>query len=126
MPHCLPINTQLLQYATSIKHLHLAHCRIGSDGAASIAQALANSSLQTLNLRSVFDFLSSSVELTVLLYSNNHIANQGAVVLGKALRRNKTLRGLSLWDNDICAGGAAGLAKGLEGNTFLHWLGVGK
>ena len=76
MPHCLPINTQLLQYATSIKHLHLAHCRIGSDGAASIAQALANSSLQTLNLRSVFDFLSSSVELTVLLYSNNHIANQ--------------------------------------------------
>ena len=45
-------------------------------------------------------------------------------MLGKALRRNKTLRGLSLWDNDIRAGGAAGLAKGLEGNTSLHWLGV--
>lgn len=56
--------------------------------------------------------------------SNNHIADRGAILLGKALKKNRSLKGLSLWSNDISAVGGVGLARGLEVNTTLRWLGV--
>ncbi len=54
----------------------------------------------------------------------NGLADQGAILIGKALGANQTLEELNLTANRIHDLGVLGIAKGLERNDTLHTLQV--
>jgi len=56
--------------------------------------------------------------------SHNQISDGAAERFGHALQNNHILQGLLLWKNNIFHTGAEHIAKGLEVNATLQWLGV--
>lgn len=78
-----------------------------SDGAAPLAELLANRTLRELNLYM------------------NELGDAGATVLSKALKGDRTLRSLDLGGNAVGPDGARALADALSGNRTLHSLELG-
>ena len=124
----------LMGYRTRATRLLLDKNRIGHDGVAAIAAALAfNSRLQELaldinNIRdkgamAIAESLKTNTTLQFLSLSKNNIGDEGAKAIAEALKSNLTLQYLSLEKNHICNAGAKAIAEALrEKNSALRQL----
>lgn len=110
--------------------------RIGTEGAAAIANALrSNTSLESLSLRNneigsqgaaaLSDALQHNSTLRRLDLSCNLIRNTGVIKIAKALSKNSTLKSLDVHDNEIDDGGGRALAEMLSVNNNLEYLALG-
>ena len=66
--------------------------------------------------------LKTNTTLHTLNLNRNNISNEGSIVIAKALETNTTLHTLHLCGNDIYNEGAIAIAKALKINTTLHTL----
>jgi len=124
----------LLEYRARATRLLLDNNRIGHEGVAAIAMALAiNSRLQELALdlnnigdkgaMAVAEALKTNTTLLYLRLSKNNIGDEGAMAIAEALKSKSTLQNLSLQKNHICNAGAKAIAEALrEKNSALRQL----
>ena len=66
--------------------------------------------------------LHQNVSLKEVLLSHSPIGNEGAITLGQALIRNKTITKLEFVMCDITTEGVAALASSLRTNSTMEWL----
>ncbi|KAH3758966.1 Protein NLRC3 [Pelomyxa schiedti] len=116
------------------RHLHL-DCKIGHQGASSIARALeVNKSLVSLNLNdneignegatNIAGVLELNKSLVSLDISSNAIGSEGATIIGRALESNKSLVSLDISANNIGNEGTTSIARALELNKSLVYLNI--
>lgn len=70
--------------------------------------------------------LGEESNIRILSLRCNRIGDNGVKLIGTALKTNRSLVSLDLFDNKIKKLGAEGLAEGLKGNSILQSLCLGK
>ena len=117
--------------SAKLKNLTLSHSNITNDGAIAIGEALkTNSTLEELSLfrceidaeggKAIGVGLQTGIAvLNKLELSDNNIEDEGAIALGKALKKNKSLTELMLNTCNIGPNGVIALAAALSESTAV-------
>jgi hypothetical protein len=125
-------NTALLSIMSFVEELSFDECPVGDAGARILADALRNSTCQSLKLNScsigsegtahIGQALGTNTTLRTLNLKWNNFGDIGAVALARGLMGNQSIRVLNLENCDIGTSGAAAVGRLLVANTTVEEL----
>lgn len=151
LSNCKSLTELDIDYCTSFSHMLwsfpiegepgmniISQGAIGGNVLAPLTQAINNSSIPTAVINREYapsstpisaagEFLVKSfANLQSLSVRSNHFNEREARLFAELLLRNRTIRYLNLWDNNIADDGAMAIGESLRYNYTLLYLSVGK